>query len=137
LLEIYSFRMVKKVINSSICPEAQTFLDNLTALLRKQKILTSLDEDTLVLIGNCYHNYIEATKILLQDGLLDSSKKKAHPCIKIQLDAQIQLNKMMWEYGMSPKSRKEISKPIEKAKEESDMAKFLKKTKVNVKVQNN
>jgi P27 family predicted phage terminase small subunit len=130
--------MAKKVINSSICPEAQTFLDNLTKLLKKQNILTSLDEDTLVLIGNTYHNYIQATQILLKEGLLDSEGKKAHPCIKIQLDAQIQLNKMMFEYGMSPKARKEISKPTERAKEESDMSKFLKKSKQpNVEVQNN
>jgi P27 family predicted phage terminase small subunit len=130
--------MAKKVVNSSICSEAQTFLDNLTALLKKQNILTSLDEDTLVLIGNTYHNYIQATQVLLREGLLNSDETKAHPCIKIQLDAQIQLNKMMFEYGMSPKARKEIIKPAERSKEESDIAKFIKKQKrVNVEVQHN
>jgi P27 family predicted phage terminase small subunit len=134
--------MAKKVINSTICPEAQSFIDNLTTLLKKQNILTSLDEDTLRLIGNTYHSYITATNILLKDGYLIKSPRgelKAHPCVKIQLDAQIQLNKMMDSFGLSPKSRKEISKPKERSKEESDIVKFLKnsKKKVNAEVQNN
>jgi P27 family predicted phage terminase small subunit len=132
--------MAKK--NTSICVEAQTFIDNLTALLKKQNILTSLDEDTLRLIGNAYHTYIVATNYLLKDGYLIKSPRgelKAHPCVKIQLDAQVQLNKMMDSFGLSPKSRKEISKPVERAKDKSDLAKFLDTTKkkVNVEVQNN
>jgi len=135
--------MKKKAIKqSSLCPEAQAFLDNLTTLLREQNILTSLDEDTLKLIGNTYHNYIEATNILYNEGMLITSprgERKAHPCIKIQLESQIQLNKMMDSFGLSPKSRKEISKPKERAKEDSDIVKFLKesKKKVNAEVQNN
>ena len=124
-----------------ICKEAQVFLTNLTSLLKSQDILTSLDEDTLQLMGNCYHNYIESTKIIQSEGMLITSprgEKKAHPCIKIQLDSQIQLNKMMDSFGLSPKARKELSKPKEKAKDESDIAKFLKKNKkVNAEIQNN
>jgi hypothetical protein len=45
---------------------------------------------------------------------------------------------MMSQFGLNPYSRKEISKPKEKSKEESDIAKFLKKTKkVNAEIQNN
>jgi P27 family predicted phage terminase small subunit len=122
----------KKVVSSGICSEAQLFLTNLTTLLKSQEILTSLDEDTLQLIGNTYHNYIEATKVIQQDGMLITSprgEKKAHPCIKIQLDAQIQLNKMMDSFGLSPKARKELSKPKEKGKELTPIDVFLQSTK--------
>ena len=131
----------KAPVSSTICPEAQSFLDNLTGLLKEQDILTSLDEDTLRLIGNAYHTYTIATQMLLKDGYLIKSPRgelKAHPCVKIQHDSQIQLNKMMFEFGLSPKARKEISKPKERSKEDSDIVKFLKSTKKpNVKVQDN
>ena len=131
----------KESISSTLCPEAQAFIKNLYTLLNKQEILTSLDDSAMNLIGGTYHNYIEATKILQKEGMLITSprgERKAHPCIKIQLDAQIQLDKLMDKFGLNPKARKEITKPKEKAKEESDIAKFIKsKKKVNVAVQNN
>lgn len=122
----------KKAIFVGLCPEAELFLNNLTTLLKSQEILTSLDEDTLQLIGNTYDNYIGATKILQSDGMLIKSPRgelKAHPCIKIQLDAQIQLNKMMDSFGLSPKARKELSKPKEKGKELTPIDVFLQSTK--------
>lgn len=131
----------KTSVSSNLCPEAQTFIDNLYALLNKQEILTSLDDAAMNLIGGTYHNYIEATKILQKEGMLIESprgEKKAHPCIKIQLDAQIQLDKLMDKFGLNPKSRREISKPKEKEKEQSDITKFIKsQKKVNAAVQNN
>jgi P27 family predicted phage terminase small subunit len=132
----------KEFISSDIFDASKTFINNLTTLLKKQNILTSLDEDTLKLIGNTYLTYLVATDYLLKGGYLIKSPRgelKAHPAVKIQLDAQIQLNKMMDSFGLSPKARKEISKPKERAKEESDIAKFLKNTKkkVNAEIQNN
>lgn len=128
-------------ISSNLCPEAQAFLDNLYALLNDQDVLTSLDNSAMNLIGGTYHNYIQATKILQKDGLILKSKggdMKAHPAVKIQLDSQIQLDKLMDKFGLNPKARKEISKPKEKSKSESDIVKFLKKTKrVDAEVQNN
>ena len=125
----------------TICREAQIFLDDLISLLKKQEITTSLDYATLRLLGNCYHTYITATNVLLQDGYFITSPRgelKSHPAVKIQENSLIQLNRMMSQFGLNPYSRKEISKPKERAKTESDISKFLKKTKkVNVEVQNN
>jgi len=122
----------KDTVSSTICPEARVFLDTLTSLLKEQNILTSLDEATMELIGNTYHTYIIATNLLLKDGYLIKSPRgelKAHPCVKIQLDAQIQLNKMMDSFGLSPKSRKEISKPKEKDGKLSPIDVFLNSSK--------
>jgi P27 family predicted phage terminase small subunit len=117
---------------SSLCPEAQSFLDNIYELLNEQEVLTSLDDATMNLIGATYNNYIEATKILQEKGLLITSPRgeiKAHPAVKIQLDAQIQLDKLLDKFGMNPKSRKEISKPKERAGELSPIDVFLTSTK--------
>ena len=63
---------------------------------------------------------------------------KAHPCVKIQLDSQVQLNKMMDSFGLSPKARKEISKPTEKSEANSPIQNFLEsKKKVDVISQHN
>jgi P27 family predicted phage terminase small subunit len=128
-------------ISSNLCPEARAYLDNLYTLLNKQEILTSLDDSAMNLIGATYDNYIKATKLLQAEGLLIKSPRgelKAHPCVKIQLDAQIQLDKLMDKFGLNPKARKEISKPMEKAKNKTDIDKFLETTKkVNAEVQNN
>jgi P27 family predicted phage terminase small subunit len=129
-------------VYSNLCPEAQAFIKNLYDLLNKQKVLTSLDNDAMNLIGGTYHNYIQATKILAKDGMLITSPRgelKAHPAVKIQLDSQIQLDKLMDKFGLNPKSRREIAKPLEKAKDKSDIAKFLEKSqkKVNATLQNN
>lgn len=118
----------KDSISSTLCPEAEKFLDDLTTLLKDQSILTSLDEATLQLIGRSYHNYCMATRQLDKDGMTMMSQRgelKAHPCIKIQLDSQIQLNKMMDSFGLSPKSRKEISRPKETKAKQSPIDKFF------------
>lgn len=132
----------KSDLSSFLCPETQIFLDKLTTLLKKQNILTSLDEDTLTLIVNTYDIYIQSTNILRKEGLLIDSprgEKKAHPCYIMQRDSSIQLDKLYDRFGLNPESRKELAKPKERSKEESDIAKYLKNTKkkVNVEVQNN
>jgi P27 family predicted phage terminase small subunit len=132
---------MKRKSSSGLCPEAQKFIDDLRKLLTEQKILTSLDDATMNLLANTYHTYIKASQILSEKGLLITSPRgelKAHPCVKIALDAQIQMDKLYDKLGMNPKARREQAKPKEKEKSESDIAKFIKsQKKVNVAVQNN
>jgi P27 family predicted phage terminase small subunit len=118
--------------DSLLCDEAKVFLDNLYLLLNEQDILTSLDDSAMNLIGNTYHNYIQATKLIQTEGMIITSprgEKKAHPAVKMQLDAQIQLDKLMDKFGLNPKARKEISKPKEREGILSPMDIFLSKTK--------
>jgi P27 family predicted phage terminase small subunit len=131
----------KDSVSSFLNPETQVFLDNLTAILRDENILTSLDEDTLRLIINTFDIYAESTRILRKEGLIITSprgEKKSHPCYKMQHDSGIQLDKLFDRFGLNPEARRELIKPKEKSQRESDIAKFLKKTKgVHAEVQNN
>jgi P27 family predicted phage terminase small subunit len=135
--------MVRKNDSSSfLCPETQVFKDNLIALLKSESILTNLDQDTLNLAVNAYDVYTEATRILRKDGLVVVSKtgnKSTHPAYKMQIENGKLLANLLDQFGMNPHARKELAKPKEKSKEESDIAKFLKdsKKKVNAEVQNN
>jgi len=121
--------MKKKTPVSSLCPEAQAFKDNLYKILKDQDVLTSLDDAAMNLIGATYHNYIMATQIIQSEGLIITSPRgemKAHPAVKVQLDSQIQLDKLMDKFGLNPKSRKEISKPKETRPAETEADKFFK-----------
>jgi P27 family predicted phage terminase small subunit len=133
----------------SLCPETQEFKASLTTLLKDEKILTSLDNATFELIIQTYNTNILMTKLLNKlsekNGALGYFVKsprgelKAHPAVKIQHDTGIQLDKLLDRFGLNPGARKEVAKPKEKSKEESDIAKFLKNTKkkVDASLQNN
>jgi P27 family predicted phage terminase small subunit len=129
----------KQSISSSLCPEAQGFLDNLYIILKEGEVSTSLDENSIRLIANTYNTYILMTNLLNKlvadkgaEGYLILSPRgelKAHPAVKIQNDSQIQLDKLYDKFGLNPKARKEISKPKEKGKELTPIDVFLQSTK--------
>lgn len=122
----------KDSVSSFLCPETQTFKDNLIALLKSENMLTKLDEDTLDLAINAFDIYTEATRILRDEGLVTVSKtgnKATHPAYKIQIENGKLLANLLDQFGMNPQARKELAKPKEKSKDESDISKFLKKTK--------
>lgn len=122
----------KPVISSKICPEAQKYLQDLVDVMTKQDVLTSMDSAAIELIGNTYHTYITATNVLLKEGYIIKSAKgdtRAHPAVKIQLDAQIQLTKLFDAFGLNPKARKEIHKPKERERVLSPIDVFLEQAK--------
>jgi P27 family predicted phage terminase small subunit len=118
-------------IPDGICSEAREYMRELIELMEKQNILTSLDESTVELIGYTYHNFITAQKTILKEGQTITSPRgeiKAHPCVKIALDSQIQLDKLTSSFGMNPKARKEIAKS-ETSKKKSPIEEFIDKQK--------
>jgi P27 family predicted phage terminase small subunit len=102
------------LIPTSISPKAKTFMKNLLGVLGEKSINTKLDSAAISLIAHTYDNYINATEILKKEGLVITSftaageNPKAHPAVKIQLDAQIQLTRLLIEFGLTPKSRKDV-----------------------------
>jgi len=112
------------------------FMDELNIILKEKAINNRLDTSALTLISNTYDTYIKATKILLKEGLIINTTTKAgdsikaHPAVKIQLDAQVQLTKLLIEFGLTPKSRKDIVSQKDKYETMSPIEQFVKdKTK--------
>jgi P27 family predicted phage terminase small subunit len=96
-----------------ICKEAQEFFNTLKQRLKDAEVVLPLDDTALEMIAYTYHNYISATKYLLENGITfevtdrnGDRVVRPMPQIKIALDAQIQLTKLLSEFGMTPKSRK-------------------------------
>jgi P27 family predicted phage terminase small subunit len=122
-------------VPSNICDEAHAFINNLTTLLKEQAIMTSLDESALLLLAYTYDNYIKATRVIQEKGLTLESPRgesKARPEVKIQIDSLVQINKIMDSFGLSPKARKEISKPKEKVSKKSPIEEFIQSSKIKV-----
>lgn len=119
-------------IPEDICVEAKEYLRGIISVLNTQEVITPLDDAALELVGYTYHNWLQATKTILKEGQTVKSERgytKAHPCVKIQLDAQVQLTKLMDSFGLNPKSRKEIVKPKERDSKKTPIDKFLDRTK--------
>lgn len=116
---------------SSIGDKAKKFMKELLDVLEDKSINTALDKAAISLIAHTYDNYIKATEMLEHDGLTiyqysaAGRNVKAHPAVKIQLDAQIQLTKLLVEFGLTPKSRKDIDSQ-KAAPESSSLELFLK-----------
>jgi P27 family predicted phage terminase small subunit len=120
----------RPVIPKDICDEAKQFLKDIIEVLEKENILTSLDSSAVELLGNSYHIYIESSKRVKQDGITIMSPRgelKSHPSLKTMLDAQIQITKLMDSFGLTPKARKEISKPKEREGKLTPIDVFLQK----------
>lgn len=104
-----------RTIPSAVGNKTKTFMKELLQVLEDKSINTALDKTAIQLMAYTYDNYIKATEQLEQNGSLTiynytsaGKNLKAHPAVKIQLDAQIQLTKLLVEFGLTPKSRKDI-----------------------------
>lgn len=106
--------MVKEFhIPTQICLEAKQFMKQLLRHLADNYIaITGLDHAGLILISWSYHNYIVATRLIEDEGMIlrevnarNTAITKSHPAIKVQYDSNAQLQQLLKEYGMTPKSR--------------------------------
>lgn len=69
-------------------------------------------EGILMLLANNYETFWKCAEKIKEDGLTVTDRFGAivkHPLIKVQNDAQIQLVKLVNEFGISPKSIKNLS----------------------------
>jgi P27 family predicted phage terminase small subunit len=110
------------LIPKGISLKAKRYMRDLIGVMEDKGVNTTLDSAAIQLIGQTYHNYIEATETLKnnEEGMYQTvetqagSSLKAHPAVKVQLDSQVQLTRLLMEFGLTPKSRGELRKDSEK-----------------------
>ena len=71
-------------------------------------------EGILNMLATQFDLFFECKKRIKEDGILVPDSKqiwKTHPLVKVQNDAQIQIVKLVTEFGLSPRSLKNI--PLE------------------------
>ena len=116
-----------------LCKEAKKFVRELVKELERQDIIQELDTTLLEIAGSTYHVYFQARTTIIDDGPTYKAKGytgdiliKANPNLKIMIDSQIQLMKIISELGLSPKSRKQLSQlPMSSFDTDSPLKTFL------------
>lgn len=118
---------------NKVCPEANRFVNKLKRVLKESQVSNHLDETALELIKYTYHHYITSTQFLLTHGTTyiitdryGNSLTKQYPQVKIALDSQIQLTKLIQEFGLTPSSRKRLKDLLKNDEDDSPFTKFMK-----------
>lgn len=97
--------------------------------LQAQDSLEAAHYPALSLLAKTLDRYNRANLIVCREGELvfsASGKPLRHPLLKVANDAQIQVLKLLAEFGLTPKSRERI-KSLQQATDEDDpLAQFLK-----------
>lgn len=116
--------MAKK---SDYSAPTQNFIKSVQNYL-KRKFSTINDEwmGTLAILADNYELYSNCKQQIKKDGLMISDRFGTlvkHPLLKVQNDAQIQIIKLLNEFGLTPKSASKLN--IEEQEEETPLTNFL------------
>lgn len=119
--------MAKKNIFGDYTPTTQNFLKSTLNYL-KHKYGTVNDEwmPTLVILADNYELYNQCKTQIAKDGLMIQDRFGSlakHPLLKVQNDSQIQIIKLLNEFGLTPKAASKLN--VEEMEEESELTKFL------------
>lgn len=117
-------KKVEKSKYSSYSKETQAFMKNVENHVKKTfGKIEGQWEGLLQVLATNYELFWRCEKTIAREGLTnitDRGKIEKHPLLKVQTDAQIQLIKLVGEFGISPKSIKFVN-----ASGNEEEAKFL------------
>ena len=123
---------MKKMSKLKTSKEAKEYIKGLRELLEERGLNDSLDELALQLIEVAYHKYIEATKVLLEEGSTYTYTNgngetiyRDRPEVKQAKDSHIQLVKLLQEFGLSPSSRKRVKDAVKQVEEKDPLHQLL------------
>lgn len=115
----------------TVSKETKQYIKKLKEQLHEKGILENIDDLALTLIENTHHQYITATKYLIENGYTyplttrEGIIQKSYPEVKIALDAQKELLKLLQNFGCTSGSRKNVKDSLTTKEENSPLAEFL------------
>lgn len=93
--------------------DAEAYMKSVKKFLaRKYGAISDEWEAALTMLHDNYQLYVECQRKLHEDGLMVKDRfgnYTKHPLIKVSIDAQIQLIKLMNEFGLTAKSDSKIA----------------------------
>jgi len=126
--------MSRYIIDKGLEKEVQSFMQNVLGKLKRDG--NDIDDSwsaALTMIADNYHLYVKCRKTIAEDGLTVTDRfgtLQKHPLLKVQTDSQIQLVKLLLEFGLTLKSGSKLNmEPIE---EDSPLMAFVNKNKNKV-----
>ena len=109
--------------------EVSNYIETVVEHLKHTGVMSELDPIPLSILGVQLDIFAEAAACLRVEGLMVHDEKEnlvPNPKIEIMNKAETMALKIMKEYGLLPKSRKELGKSAE-PKKDSPLGAFLKK----------
>ena len=95
--------------------EAKVYIKELKKQLEDRGLLENVDTLALLMVEVSYDTYIKSSEFLLENGTTFNTTSregdvipKDYPQVKQQRDAQIQLTKLLQEFGGTASSRKRV-----------------------------
>lgn len=121
--------MVRFIMPDKLSEETQKFMTDVVKELNTRKAIQNIDLGALRMLAISYEMYLQATEIMLDEGPVVSIKyeKAANPAQNIATKNYAQVMKIMTEYGLTVKSRANISSMKTPVKKDSPLSKFIKK----------
>ena len=81
-------------------------------LIDKFGVINNEWDGILAMLATQYQVFIDCRDRIKQDGLMVTDRfgtPQKHPLLKVETDAIIQINKLVQEFGLSPKSLKGLN----------------------------
>lgn len=115
--------MTKRKISIKVPPtfsdQTRRFIKTIIKELNEREELNSLMEGVLVMLMNCYETFVDASRIIRQEGSMTLLTKQdtlqAHPAVSVQLKSNQQVLALMKELGLTIKSRRVLDNAKEDA----------------------
>ncbi|KAA6338634.1 hypothetical protein EZS27_013377 [termite gut metagenome] len=103
-----------KNINTDYSPETQKFEQSVRKFLKKKFGTINKEwEGSLAMLFTNYETFIICKHTIKTDGLTITDRFKTiikHPLLKVQIDSQIQIVKLLGEFGLTPKALMKLDK---------------------------
>jgi P27 family predicted phage terminase small subunit len=121
--------MVKFIMPEHLSLETQKFMKDVVKELNARKAIQNIDIGALRMLATSYEMYLQATKLLLEEGpvIMIKYEKAANPAQNIATKNYAQVMKIMTEYGLTIKSRGTIKAMKSDNDEESPLEEFIRK----------
>lgn len=115
--------MTKRKLSIKVPPtfsdQTRRFIKTIIKELNEREELNSLMEGVLVMLMNCYETFVDASRIIRQEGSMTLLTKQdtlqAHPAVSVQLKSNQQVLALMKELGLTIKSRRVLDNAKEDA----------------------
>lgn len=120
----------KILLPDNLCAEAERYIHKVIDYLKKNDKLNAIDEGSIHLLASSYDQYLKATDIVNEQGLVVPGAKNSiipHPAVRIAKDAKSMALNIMTQMGLTLKSRTKLN-AIEPDAEDSPLLEFMKST---------
>lgn len=117
----------KILLPDKLCKEAERYIKKVIDALKAADKLNVVDEGAIYILASSYHQYIKATEIVDDQGLIVPGAKNSvvpNPAIRIAKDNKTVCLNIMAQMGLTLKSRTKMN-VMESADDKTPLEKFF------------